>query len=307
MCPRSWLLVVTVASVACGGSEKDRDDEVPVDGWTPMVQQLNALEGVSATELGQYSDGSIVYDLRVTQPVDHALPDGATFEQRAILRYNGRPAGPTVMLTDGYAIQYFDDDSGYVYFTEPTVMLNANQLEVEHRYFGASVPEPVDWSKLDIAQAAADHHTMRERLAPIFTGTWVATGGSKSGMAALYYRFFHPDDVSATVAYVAPLMTGRNDDRFATGLTTVGDSACRDSLAAFQRAALDDEPRSGAVTTSRRDAMVDRYRDIFGATSVSLICDDAAYELAVGMAPFTFWQYSDPALCAAVPNAETPD
>ncbi len=42
-------------------------------------------------------------------------------------------------------------------------------------------------------------------------------------MTALYYRYYYPDDVDATVAYVAPIMERTDDPRFAAFLGAGGD------------------------------------------------------------------------------------
>jgi hypothetical protein len=58
-------------------------------------------------------------------------------------------------------------------------------------------------------------------------------------MTVLFYRRFFPEDVAATVAYVAALMELPDDPRFTRFLREqVGDPACRERLpAACSRAA----------------------------------------------------------------------
>ncbi len=297
MCGLSkWFAVAALGLVGCGSGDADDDAAL-------LLDQLNGLDGVRAEPLGRSPDGSAVYDLRVRQPVDHTFAAGETFEQRVILRFTGRYSSPVVLLTDGYQLQYFDEASGTAYLTEPASIFNATQIEVEHRYFASSIPSVPDWSKLDIAQAAADHHRVRELLAPLLTGAWVATGGSKSGMAAVFYRYFYPEDVSATVAYVTPLMQGRDDPRFVTRLQELGDAVCRADLVAFQREALSRAPRTGALTASRRSELVRRIRETFGASSFTLLDPDLVFEIAVIDMPFLFWQYADPRLCQSIPDA----
>jgi hypothetical protein len=293
-------MAVLLGVCACGSGVDGPDQPDPPERPAALVllDELRAIEGVRAEGIGQLTDGTFVYELHVTQPMDHTDPRSATFEQRLIVRFTGRFAGPTVMLTDGYAVQYWDDAAQHMYFAEPTVMLGANQIEVEHRYFASSIPESPDWSKLDIAQAAADHHRIRALLAPIFKGVWVATGASKGGMTAVFYRSFYPDDVAATVAYVAPLLEGLDDPRFSARLTELGTPECRAALTALQREALG---------TTRRAAMVSALRDAYGANNLTLFGEDFAYELAVINVPFYFWQYGDPALCPDIPTADTPD
>lgn len=59
-----------------------------------------------------------------------------------------------VIELDGYAVNNRT--------AELSKILNCNQIMVEHRYFGESVPAPFDWKYLTIKQAADDHHRIIE-------------------------------------------------------------------------------------------------------------------------------------------------
>ena len=65
----------------------------------------------------------------MTQPVDHTMPGGATFQQEVSLIHVDR-AAPMIALTTGYN-DYYRDAPG-----EPTLLLRANQISIEHRFFG---------------------------------------------------------------------------------------------------------------------------------------------------------------------------
>ena len=67
-------------------------------------------------------------------------------------------------------------------------ILQANQLFVEHRYFGKSVPDSVTWQDLTVENAAADQHHIVQIFKKIYTQKWVSTGISKGGETALYHR-----------------------------------------------------------------------------------------------------------------------
>ncbi|MCK4774935.1 MAG: hypothetical protein KAT30_09110, partial [Candidatus Krumholzibacteria bacterium] len=73
--------------------------------------------------------------------------------------------------------------------------------------------EPRNWKYLTVRQAASDHHRLIQLLKTIYTGKWVSTGKSKGGQCAYFHRSFFPEDVDATVAYVAPMMFSREDPR----------------------------------------------------------------------------------------------
>src|SRR4029453_18614710 len=90
----------------------------------------------------------------------------------------------------------------------------ANQPPPGHRYFEPSRPDQTDWSFDSIRQSATDEHRIIEQLKSIYTARWLTTGHSKGGMTAVYHRRFFPDDVDATVAYVAPISFSRADDRY---------------------------------------------------------------------------------------------
>ncbi|MCW7990886.1 tripeptidyl aminopeptidase, partial [Streptomyces platensis subsp. clarensis] len=87
---------------------------------------------------------------------------------------------------------------GYRYFvtpsrSEPTKIIDGNQVSMEYRYFTPSRPTPTDWKKLDIRQDANDQHRIFRALHRIYDKNWIDTGGSKGGMTATYYRRFFPD------------------------------------------------------------------------------------------------------------------
>src|SRR5262249_51523810 len=108
--------------------------------------------------------------------------------------------------------------------------LDANQISIEHRFFGESRPEPPDWSKLTIDQMAADEHAIVSALRMLYTGPVLASGGSKGGMTAIFYRRFYPDDVDGTVPYVAPISFAAPDMRYSPFFDTVGTPECRQAV-----------------------------------------------------------------------------
>jgi hypothetical protein len=181
--------------------------------------------------------------------------------------------------------------------SEPTALLGANQLFVEHRFFNSSTPSPLDWNTLDIRQAAGDHHRIVESLRPLFSGRWLSTGGSKGGMASLYHRMFYPDDVDATLAYVAPNSYGVSDERYVPYLESRGDAVCRDQVRSLQRAVLTHRAELEPIMIQRAAADGDAF-DILGS--------GRAFEFATVEAPFALWQYGDAISCATLPAPTVP-
>ncbi|MEO6364520.1 MAG: S28 family serine protease [Luteimonas sp.] len=247
-----------------------------------LLERLRALPGVtSAVQASTSIPGTYFYRLTFEQPVDHAVPAGATFQQRLTVLHRDVLA-PVVLVTHGYGASMSATQA------ELTHYLSANQVRVEHRFFNTSTPNPPDWSKLTIAQSAADLHAINLSLKSLYPSGWVSTGASKSGMTSVYYRYYYPDDVQATVPYVAPSSHGIDDRRYAAFLSNVGPSDCRTQMQAFQVAAL-----------QQREAILPLIQD----GQYTHLGKDRALEFAVLETPFAFWQYLSEASCSQIPPA----
>ena len=196
-----------------------------------ILQRLNALPGVEAREIQPYYGYPRAFQLDITQPVDHARPNGATFSQRAYLSHISDSA-PMVFAPSGYGTT---PQSGQ----ELAGLLQANCLSVTHRFFPEARPSDPDWRYLTVSQAARDHPLVVDLLRRVYQGVWVSTGASKGGKTAVFHRRSFPDDVDATVAYVAPFLLSPEDARFEPYLRTRGDGAEREAIYAFQRMLLE--------------------------------------------------------------------
>ena len=300
---RSCLLGLLLGlAPGCGG-----DDDGPAPGpdagldaaviqcsGGDVADLLAEIPGLTATERESDEPGYRAFDIEYDQPADHAQPDGARFVQHLTLLHTDCEAA-MVLHTTGY------HGSQGAYLAEPTALLAANQIDVEQRFFEPSRPEPADWSLLTIEQAAADHHRIALALRPIYGGAWVSTGASKGGMTSIYHRRFYPDDVDATVAYVAPLSFGAPDDSYHPFFDTVGGEACRAALRDFQRELL-----------LRREpllALMQADGDEQGITFERLGGIEGAFEDAVIEFPWGFWQYGGggTSMCDLVPAPEASD
>ncbi len=255
-----------------------------------LLQRLQRISGLTVTEITVLSGYEQSFQVDMIQPVDHDGAGKGTFSQRFYLSYRGENA-PTVFYTTGYGV-------GRNYESEPAALLKANQVLMVHRYFPNAVPSAGDWSFLTTAQAASDQHNVRERLRVILPGKWLSSGASKGGMTALYYRYYYPDDVEATVAYVAPLMERTEDPRFSAFLGTVGTSACREKIRRFQLEVL-----------ARRAAMLPRIHAhaVQKQYSFTVFSEEEAFEYSVLEYPFAFWQYGAESNCAVIPGPEAAD
>lgn len=271
----------TSAAVAQGGAARDTAD---------IKERLLSVPGVSLIEEKPY-DGYRYFVLGYRQPVDHRHPSRGSFTQRFTVLHKDT-ARPTVFYTGGYNVSTSPSRS------EPTRIVDGNQVSLEYRYFTPSRPANADWSKLDIWQAASDQHRLYEALKPVYGKKWLATGGSKGGMTATYYERYYPKDMDGVVAYVAPndVVNGEDSayDRF---FEQVGTAECRDRLDAVQREAL-----------IRRKPLEKKYADLSAEqkyTFTTIGSLDKAYEAVVLDLVWGFWQYSGEADCADVPDART--
>jgi hypothetical protein len=210
---------VTVLAVTAPRTEETGEchapTALPACAETSMLGRLNCIPGVSATsaQMTPLPPGASQFLLKITQPVDHFRPDGPTFTQRVLLTVRDENA-PMVMLTTGYEL--------FGYFAELTTEFATNQIEIEHRFFKESTPNPRDYTTLTIMQSAWDSHRIVEKLRPLFTKPWITTGASKGGMTALYHRRFFPCDVEASAPYVTPLSLGLQDSRYGPWLKQLG-------------------------------------------------------------------------------------
>ncbi|MFJ4717035.1 aminopeptidase [Streptomyces sp. NPDC088785] len=283
-----WLLslVVLIGTVAAAGTTT----ATAAADATDIKDRLLAVPGVSLIEEKPYT-GYRYFVLDYTQPVDHRHPSRGTFQQRITVLHKD-VSRPTVMFTSGYNVSTNPSRS------EPTRIVDGNQVSVEYRFFTPSRPQPADWSKLDIWQAASDQHRIYEALKPVYGANWLTTGGSKGGMTATYYERFYPRDMDGVVAYVAPNdVVNDEDSAYDRFLAHVGPKDCRVALQKVQR-----------ETLVRRTALEKKYRDYLTANNYTVRTVgslDKAYEATVLDLVWGFWQYQPESACADVPDAKT--
>jgi PS-10 peptidase S37 len=259
-----------------------------------LRDQLEAIPGMTVTsEEPPPAEGFRFFFLTYRQPVDHRNPDGPTFEQRLQLLHRSTDR-PMVLHTTGY------DMPEYPFRDEPTQLIDGNQISVEQRFFTPSRPEPADWSKLNIWQAATDHHQIVGALKSLYKAKWISTGASKGGMTSVYHRRFYPRDVDGVVAYVAPNdANNKNDQAYDDFFANVGSTpACRTALEELQAEAL-----------TRRTEMVNLYEAYAAKNGLTFTRvfggADKAFEMTVLDTEWAFWQYSAEADCTVPPKTAT--
>lgn len=251
-----------------------------------IKDRILAVPGMSLIEEKPVA-GYRYFVLNYTQPIDHRHPSKGTFQQRITLLHKDT-SRPTVFFTSGYNVSTNASRS------EPTRIVDGNQVSLEYRFFTPSRPQPADWSKLDIWQAASDQHRVYTALKKIYSQKWLATGGSKGGMTATYFERYYPKDMDGVVAYVAPDdVVNDEDSAYDRFFETVGTKECRDKLSAVQREAL-----------IRRAPLEEKYAAYAaqnGYTFTTVGTLDKAYEAVVMDYVWAFWQYSKVADCADLP------
>jgi len=218
------------------------------------------------------------YIIMLPQAVDHNNPNGPTFKQRIYVGYEGADK-PTVMETEGYGTDWVSSNT----MSEPTKLLKANQLYVEHRYFGPSTPNPVDWKYLTAEQDAGDYHYIRTLFGKFYKGKWIATGVSKGGQTATEYKVFYPDDVDATIPYVAPINYSRLDTRIDKHFKKVGTKEQRKHIRDIQIYLL-----------QNKNTVLPEWIKLANKAGFkfTVIDDESAYDYSVLEFPFSFWQYT---------------
>ncbi len=162
-----------------------------------LEKKLFELPDVIFDKIETPDEYEAAYKLLIKQPLDHNNPSAGYFYQKVYFSHFDYE-NPTAIITNGY-------QKGSNNITEVAKLTQANQLNVEHRYFGESKPDEMDYSYLNFEQVAKDLHRIRLLFNKIYTGKWISTGISKGGTTTIFYKYFFPNDVDVSIPYVAPL------------------------------------------------------------------------------------------------------
>jgi hypothetical protein len=263
------LTTATLFFIGCG--EAPQQDRSGTEK-TELRRILEALPDCQVEEIEADPDFSECYRIVLKQPIDHNHPEAGYFGQH-ILIFHKDFNRPVVMTTEGYALRQNMT-------RELSELVDGNEIRVEHRYFGDSVPDPKDWKYLHLKQAAADHHRIVGLLKPNYPGKWLNTGLSKGGKVAMIHRWLYPEDVDVTVSYDGPLNLALEDYRFDAFLERIGTEAQRAQLIAFQRMVL-----------SRKKEILPLFKTYAGEKGLTYpIGLERGLEYLVLEYTFSFWQ-----------------
>ncbi|MBR9922203.1 MAG: hypothetical protein GYB31_15295 [Bacteroidetes bacterium] len=254
--------------------------------FSALEQKLFEMPDVMFEKLDDSDPEALVYKIQVKQPLDHNNPEMGWFWQRAFLTHRGFD-NPTLICTEGY-----NRPRNRTY--ELSLLLQSNQIDVEHRFFGTSRPDSLDYRFLNLEQVTADLHKINTLFKEIYAGKWVSTGISKGGSTTIFYRYFYPEDVDVSIPYVAPINIAYEEPRIYQFLDTIGTDACRKALLAFQKRLL-----------KNREAVLPliRFYSYGAGYEYTYLNLEEAFEYAVLEYPFSFWQYGQD--CAAIPDKTT--
>lgn len=259
---------------------------------TDIVTALKNLPGVTfLRENPTAPAGYRYFTLEIRQPIDHRHPERGHFEQQLRLLHRDTQA-PMVAYTGGYF--------NYDYLSEPAQIVDGNELIIEHRYFGDSVPAALDnYRFLDIWQEATDEHAIVSTLHRIYRANWIATGISKGGMTAVYHDRFYPNDYAGTLAYSSPDDITDHGHAYIDFINRVGTPQCRADLRRVQVEALQHR--------TELEAMMGKAATDAGLTFTESIGSlDKAFEFDVIFLQFVFWQYGSLDQCATIPPPGAP-
>jgi hypothetical protein len=244
-----------------------------------LTEYLRKQENVEQIEILPVNASFVEkVQILVRQPLDHHHPQSGSFLQRVFVSFREIPA-PVVLVTEGYAAEYGKNPE---YIHELGRMIRSNQVVVEHRYFGHSRPDSLNWQFLTVENAASDHHAVVAILKPFFSGKWIGTGISKGGQTALLHRMFYPDDVDLTVSYVAPLNFAVEDGRHEPYIAKVpGTKTDRSRVKKFQKEVL-----------RRRDRMMPLFEEFIREKKLTFKSDyPEIYDFTLLEFSFSFWQW----------------
>lgn len=272
------ILLLIITLISCSTSQQSLTNE------SKLYQWLSSQKDLTFKKLDSNENFPEIYEIFIEQPVDHFNPNSPKFRQQFFLSHKDEDL-PMVAELDGYSVNNRTN--------ELSRLLNCNQIIVEHRYFGESVPEPFDWKYLDIRQAAADHHRIIQKLKEFYNGKWITTGISKGGSTVIFHRRFYPDDVDATVAYVAPVNRSIEDQRVYEWLKNVSTEECRIKVHNFQEMIL-----------KKRDVFYPMFLQNAEKESLTynIVGSEKAFEYAVLEYSFAYWQWSD-GDCSKIPDS----
>ena len=237
---RLWMLFVLIAILVTGCSDDNTAPTPPeVEPEEPEVvvktarEVLSEIKGVTIIDDDKDVDNNDIIKFFFEQPVDHKNPAAGKFSQYCVLHYKG-PKHTTLLHTQGYSITKSEKQK--VRQMDLAKILDANYLEVEHRYYYYSTIglDDVDTDKIPFSMLKGDYwkyNTAEQSTSDLhdivtamknsgcFNGKWVSSGVSKNGILTALYAYFYPNDVDVYVPFCAPFCDGQETPGIGQWLT----------------------------------------------------------------------------------------
>jgi hypothetical protein len=199
-------------------------------GQTPLIDFLKS-QAVSFKEIPSEKGFSACYEIFIRQAIDPKHPEKGHFNQKMYLSHRDVHQ-PLVLFISGY-------EARKNVIKDWTTQFEANQIFVEHRYFGESKPDSIDYATLSIENAAHDLHRIKEVFGQFYAQGWIATGGSKGGLTAATYKYFYPTDVKVSILHSTSVKDQACDPSFFDYIDSLSQQyGCFDKITHFQRAVL---------------------------------------------------------------------
>ncbi len=164
-----------------------------------ILVYLQFFSGTETEEASIYKIDSLTF----TQPVDHNIPDGETFEQEILILMpeSASLKSPIFFILGNEADKTLKGLSSlYKAYGAPE---NIVFIVAEHRGYGQSVTADADQSLPDyiiIDQALADYHRFVTTFNKKYTGPWMAAGYSYGGGLVVNFAYRYPEDVKVILA-----------------------------------------------------------------------------------------------------------
>lgn len=203
--------------------------------------------------------------------------DRTSFTQRVFFSHRSFDE-PVVFITEGYDANHALNPE---FESELAKYLGANQVCIEHRYFGESKPDSIVWEYLTVENSANDHHRIAVFVRDIYSTKLISTGISKGGQTTNFFKYFYPKDMDICVPYVAPLNFSSEDKRVYSFLDKVGDSDCRAKILNYQKTML-----------KNKDEYLPKFIKLANKKKLTYSMGfEKAFELMVFEYSFAFWQW----------------
>ena len=283
------LLIQTAAPLFAQEQPSAVSTSVPPRDLKTQIKKIPGVKKVKEINISDHFKRC--YEIWFEQHIDPNDKNAGTFLQLVYLSECDASA-PVVAELEGYTAYSARTN-------ELTSLLKANQIRIEHRYFDQSAPKKgIPWETLTVENAAYDHHViinaLRDAIYP--TNKFISTGISKGGQTTMLHRSFYPNDVDASVCYVAPLNLTREDPRIYSFLAAVATAEERKAVYTFQVLCFEKKTE----LTSLLQTIADKNGYAWDIPIVK------AFEYYVLEYSFAFWQWGAYE-AANIPNTDSSD